>query len=159
MGKFVISKSGIKVYKDYRDNVMIDKDNPILRKKAEYPREKYTKGAVKGLSRFGSESSEDIKSWNLFRTLQLNNQINKYYEAIGLKDSPHNIPTCPYYKKAKAYLQEKGIEYADIDVSRNEAVQKEMIEKSGTMSVPVIDIEGIVITGFDEDRINEALGL
>lgn len=91
MEKFVISKSGIKVYKDYRDNVTIDRDNLVLRKKAEYPREKYTKGAAKGLSRFGSENSEDIKSWNLFRALQLNNQINKYYEAIGVQDNLNNV--------------------------------------------------------------------
>lgn len=69
----------------------------------------------------------------------------------------YSTPTCPYCKKAKAYLQEKSIEYTDIDVSQNEAAQKEMIEKSGTMSVPVIAIGGIIITGFDKDKIDQAL--
>jgi len=86
MQNFIISKSGVKVYKDYRDNVAIDKDNPVLRNKAQYPREKYNKGNVKGLSRFGSENSEDIKSWNLFRALQLNNEMGRYYKAIDVKD-------------------------------------------------------------------------
>mgnify|MGYP001603958386 CR=1 len=71
----------------------------------------------------------------------------------------YSTPACPYCKKVKAYLQEKGIEYTDIDISQDEAAQKEMIEKSGTMSVPVIDIGGMIITGFHKDKINEALGL
>jgi len=71
----------------------------------------------------------------------------------------YSTPTCPYCKKAKAYLQEKGIEYTDVDVSQNETAQKEMMEKSGTMSVPVIDIGGRVITGFDKDKIDEALSV
>jgi len=69
----------------------------------------------------------------------------------------YSTPTCPYCKKAKAYLQEKGIEYTDIDVSRDESMQKKMIEKSGTISVPVIDISGVIITGFDKDKIDKAL--
>jgi len=91
MQNFKISKSGVKVFVDYRDNVTIDKDNPVLKKKAGYPREIYTKGNVKGLSRFGSENSEDIKSWNLFRSLQFKNEINKYYEAIEIKDNLNDI--------------------------------------------------------------------
>lgn len=91
MEKFVITKSGVKVYKDYRDNVIIDKDNPVLRTKAQYPREKYNKGNVKGLSRFGSENSEDMKSWNLFRALQLNNKMDRYYKTIGIKDELENL--------------------------------------------------------------------
>lgn len=69
----------------------------------------------------------------------------------------YSTPTCPYCRKAKEYLQEKGIEYTDIDVSQDESAQKEMIEKSGLMSVPVIDIGGTIITGFDKDKIDEAL--
>lgn len=71
----------------------------------------------------------------------------------------YSTPTCPYCKKAKGYLQEKGIEYTDIDVSQNETAQKEMMEKSGTISVPVIDIGGRVIAGFDKDKIDEALSV
>lgn len=71
----------------------------------------------------------------------------------------YSTPACPYCKKAKAYLQEKGIEYTDIDVSQDEAAQKEMMEKSGAMSVPVIDIGGVIITGFDKDKINEVLNV
>lgn len=71
----------------------------------------------------------------------------------------YSTPTCPYCKKAKAYLQGKDMEYTDIDVSRDETAQKEMMEKSGTISVPVIDIGGKVIVGFDKDKIDEALSV
>jgi hypothetical protein len=47
---YVVSESGVKVFLEYQDNIRIDKDNPILKKKAEYSRERYTRGKVKGLS-------------------------------------------------------------------------------------------------------------
>ena len=83
---FVIGESGVKVFVHYRDNIIIDQDNPALKKKASCPREKYSRGKVKGLSRLGSENSEDAKSWNLFRTLQLQNDIQDYYALIRVQD-------------------------------------------------------------------------
>ncbi len=91
MQKFIISKSGVKVFIDYRDNIAIDRDNPVLRKKTCYPRERYNKGNIKGLCRFGSENSEDIKSWNFFRTMQLRGDISRYYDAINVKDKLQNV--------------------------------------------------------------------
>ena len=93
MGKegYVESKSGVKVFPKYRDNISIDKDNPALKKKAEYSRERYARGRVKGLSRLGSENSEDAKSWNLFRTLQLQSDMQKYYGSIGVQDNLQSL--------------------------------------------------------------------
>lgn len=71
----------------------------------------------------------------------------------------YSTPTCPWCKKAKAYLGEKGIAYESIDVSSNEAAQKEMIDKSGQMGVPVIDIDGKIIVGFDKEEIDKTLNL
>ena len=71
----------------------------------------------------------------------------------------YSTPTCPWCKKAKAYLGEKGIAFESIDVSSNETAQKEMIEKSGQMGVPVIDIDGKIVIGFDLEKINELLHL
>ena len=88
---YVVSQSGVKVFPDYQDNITIDKDNPILKKKAEYPRERYTRGKVKGLSRLGSENSEDARSWNLFRTLQLQSDMQKYYGLIRVQDNLQNL--------------------------------------------------------------------
>lgn len=71
----------------------------------------------------------------------------------------YSTPTCPWCKKAKAYLDEKGIAHESVDVSSNEAARKEMIDKSGQMGVPVIDIDGQIVVGFDKGKIDELLKL
>lgn len=71
----------------------------------------------------------------------------------------YTTSTCPYCKEAKDFFKEKGIKYKEIDVENNEKAQKEMIEKSGGMSVPVIVIEDEVMVGFDKDAVKDALGL
>jgi len=69
----------------------------------------------------------------------------------------YSTPTCPWCKKAKAYLTEKNIPFESVDVSSDQAAQKEMIEKSGQMGVPVLDIDGKIIIGFDVGEIDKAL--
>ncbi len=71
----------------------------------------------------------------------------------------YSTPTCPYCIRAKQYLKENNIPFEDIDVSSNEAAGQEMIQKSGQMGVPVLDIEGTIVVGFDKERIKGALGL
>ncbi len=88
---YVVSETGVKVFSDYHDNISIDKNNPALRKKAEYPRERYHRGKVKGLPRLGSENSEDARSWNLFRTLQLHSDMQRYYGFIRVQDELQNL--------------------------------------------------------------------
>lgn len=69
----------------------------------------------------------------------------------------YSTPTCPWCHKAKEYLDSKNIEYEDVDVSEDSERAQEMIAKSGQMGVPVIDINGKIIVGFDEVAIEEAL--
>ena len=69
----------------------------------------------------------------------------------------YSTPTCPWCKKAKTYLTEKGIEFESIDVSSDEKAQKEMIDKSGQMGVPVLDMDGKIIVGFDKEEIDKQL--
>ena len=71
----------------------------------------------------------------------------------------YSTPTCPYCKMAKTYLKEKGFEYEDVDVSVNETAQKEAVEKSGIMGVPIIDIDGQIVAGFDKEKINKILNI
>ncbi len=66
---------------------------------------------------------------------------------------------CPHCKAAKEFMTAKGIEYENIDVTTDEKLQREMIKKSGQMGVPVFDIEGKVIVGFDPDKLGEVLGI
>jgi glutaredoxin-like YruB-family protein len=60
---------------------------------------------------------------------------------------------------AKRYLKEKNIEFEDVDVSQNREAALEMIQKSGQMGVPVIEIDGQIVVGFDKERIDQLLEL
>jgi glutaredoxin-like YruB-family protein len=71
----------------------------------------------------------------------------------------YSTPTCPWCKKAKDFLNENKISFKDIDVASDEVGRNEMVEKSGQMGVPVLDIDGTIIVGFDVDKIKAALKL
>jgi len=69
----------------------------------------------------------------------------------------YSTPTCPYCKMAKAFFQKQNIAYTDFDVSVDADKADEMVKKSGQMGVPVIDIGGKIIIGFEQKEIEEAL--
>lgn len=69
----------------------------------------------------------------------------------------YSTSTCPYCVKAKEFLKQNNVEYEDYDVSTNTEKRDEMIEKSGSTSVPVLDIDGEIIIGFDLEKIKEKL--
>ncbi len=60
---------------------------------------------------------------------------------------------------AREYLRANKVEFSDIDVSLDNRALDEMVAKSGQIGVPVLDINGQVIVGFDKPRIAQALGL
>ena len=70
-----------------------------------------------------------------------------------------STPSCPYCVTLEAFLNEKGIQYEHFNVAEDNKARDEMIEKSGQMGVPVIEIDGEMIVGFDRDKIVEKLGL
>ncbi len=70
----------------------------------------------------------------------------------------YSTSTCPYCEMAKEYLKERNVQYEERDVSSDEAAQKEMIAKSKQMGVPVIEIDGKIIVGFNQEEIDKALG-
>ena len=69
----------------------------------------------------------------------------------------YTTPTCVYCKSAKEFLRKNKIKFEEIDVSKNQKSAKEMIEKSGQLGVPVIDISGQIIIGFDQEKLEELL--
>jgi len=71
----------------------------------------------------------------------------------------YSTQTCPYCKMVKQFLTENGIVFEDIDVSVNQAEAQEMVKRSGQMGVPVLDIDGQMVVGFDKGRIKQLLGL
>jgi glutaredoxin-like YruB-family protein len=71
----------------------------------------------------------------------------------------YSTPVCPYCVTVKSFLQDKGLEFEEINVAENEAARNEMVEKTGQMGVPVVEIDGQMIIGFDKAKITELLGI
>jgi glutaredoxin-like YruB-family protein len=69
----------------------------------------------------------------------------------------YSTPSCTYCRKAKDYFRENHVPFTEFDVSRDQRRADEMVRKSGQMGVPVIDINGRVIVGFNQPEIEKAL--
>jgi glutaredoxin-like YruB-family protein len=69
----------------------------------------------------------------------------------------YSTQTCPWCVRLKEYLRSKKIKFQEVDVSEDEEAANEMIEKSGQMGVPQIEINGKMIVGFDKEAIDEEL--
>lgn len=75
------------------------------------------------------------------------------------KVTVYSTPTCPWCTKVKDYLDKNDVEYEAFDVSKDSEKAKEMIERSGQQGVPVVDIDGKIIVGFNQQKLDEKLGL
>ncbi len=69
----------------------------------------------------------------------------------------YSTPTCPYCHMLKHFLDEKGVEYEDINVAEDQNAAREMVARSGQMGVPQTEINGKVIIGFDRDALEKEL--
>ena len=69
----------------------------------------------------------------------------------------YSTPSCVYCKTLKEYFAKNNISFEDIDVSKDEKALEKMIKDSDQMGVPVIDIDGTIITGFDKAKIDKLL--
>ncbi len=69
----------------------------------------------------------------------------------------YSTPTCPFCKRAKEFLKQNNFAFEDLNVAESEEIRTEMINKSGQMAVPVLDIDGEIIVGFDVEKIKKAL--
>ncbi len=81
----------------------------------------------------------------------------KFMENQNLKIRVFSTPACPYCVTLKNFLEEKGFKYENIDVSNDQKAAKEMIEKTGQMGVPVIDVDGTIVIGFDVNKLKGLL--
>jgi glutaredoxin-like YruB-family protein len=69
----------------------------------------------------------------------------------------YSTPTCVFCATLKTYFKQNSIEFLEIDVSKDEKELQKMIKDSGQMGVPVVDIDGEVIVGFDKEKIDKLL--
>jgi len=86
-------------------------------------------------------------------------ELKETGDIMSKKVKVYSTPTCPFCVRVKQFLKESMVSFEDIDVSVNNEAAQEMIKMSGQMGVPVIDIEGELIIGFDKEKIKKALGI
>ncbi len=68
-------------------------------------------------------------------------------------------PTCPWCTRAKSYLRSRGVQFREVDVAKDQAAARDLVRRTGQMGVPVVEIDGKPIVGFDQARIDSLLGL
>ncbi|PNR95370.1 glutaredoxin family protein [Petrotoga sp. 9PWA.NaAc.5.4] len=71
----------------------------------------------------------------------------------------YTTPSCPWCKKAKSYFRELGIDFKEIDVSKDQKAAEELVRKTHQMGVPVIQIGNQYVIGFDKNKIERLLGI
>ena len=71
----------------------------------------------------------------------------------------YSTPTCSYCTMVKDYFEDNEIKFTEKDVATDEAARNEMVEKSNQMGVPVVDVEGEIVVGFDKEKLAKLLGL
>ena len=67
--------------------------------------------------------------------------------------------TCPWGGKTKEFLKENGVKYTEVNVGVDEKARNDMFEKSGQFGVPVTDVNGTIIVGYDKEALKKALRL
>ena len=71
----------------------------------------------------------------------------------------YSTSTCPWCVKTKEFLKANNVKYKDVNVGMNEKARNEMFEKSGQFGVPVTDVNGTIIVGYDKEALKKALSL
>jgi glutaredoxin 3 len=69
----------------------------------------------------------------------------------------YTTPSCVYCKMAKEFFKKNNVAYEEVDVTTDDKLVEEMVQKSHQMGVPVIDIDGEIFVGFDRDGMAKAL--
>ncbi|MDA8291961.1 MAG: glutaredoxin family protein [Actinomycetota bacterium] len=68
-------------------------------------------------------------------------------------------PTCPWCQRAKSYLRSRGVPFKEVDVTRDPRAADDLVRRTGRTGVPVIEIDGRPVVGFDQAQIDRLLGL
>ncbi|MEK6843747.1 MAG: glutaredoxin domain-containing protein [Candidatus Micrarchaeota archaeon] len=71
----------------------------------------------------------------------------------------YTTKTCVYCNATKEFLKNNNVQFKEVDVGVDQKAAEEMFEKSGQVGVPVVEIDGTVIIGYDKEAMREELGL
>ena len=80
-------------------------------------------------------------------------------EAVNNMVKLFVTPACPYCFTLKEFLKEHKIKFEEIDVSKNKKAREKMIKKAGKMEVPVVEINGQIVVGFNKEKIVQLLNI
>ncbi len=69
----------------------------------------------------------------------------------------YTTPSCVFCKMTKSFFQANGVKYDEKDVAEDIAAREDMVRKSGQLGVPVIDVGGEIVVGFDKEKLSELL--
>ncbi len=71
----------------------------------------------------------------------------------------YTTPSCVFCRMSKEFFKANNVEYQELNVATDVTARNEMIQKSGQFGVPVIDIDGNLVIGFDKPRLSQLLGV
>jgi len=69
----------------------------------------------------------------------------------------YSTPTCPYCHQAKEYLKTKSVDFTEHNVATDIEARNTMVRKSGQLGVPVIEVDGHIVVGFNRNKLDELL--
>ena len=78
-------------------------------------------------------------------------------DATTKQVTVYSTPTCPYCRQVKDYLGQKGVEFADLNVASDLEARNLMVQKSGQLGVPVVEVGDQIVIGFNRTKIDELL--
>ena len=84
-------------------------------------------------------------------------KANKSKSKVNVK--VYTTTTCPWCVKTKEFLKANNVKYKEVNVAIDEKSRNEMFEKSGQLAVPVTDVSGTIIVGYDKEALKKALKL
>lgn len=116
---------------------------------------KFRDGKMAGVVK-GCQSSEQYKALVENSVFHANSGDN---EKPAPQVTVYTTPTCSWCRTLKRHLDNKGIRYREVDVAANQKAAKEMVRKSGQQGVPQAEINGQMVVGFDQVRLNKLLGI
>jgi len=76
-----------------------------------------------------------------------------------MKVTLYTAPACPFCIIVKKYLERNKIGFTEIDISKNQEKKEEMKKKSNQSQVPVVDVDGTIIIGYNLKKLKEVLKL
>jgi len=91
--------------------------------------------------------------------------IGSVYSGNTFEDKPqkkvivYSTPSCSWCTRLKTYLDSKGIKYKNVDISKNQKIADDLVKRSGQQGAPQTEINGKIIVGFDQNKIDSMLNI